>query len=186
LVLTYGEVVSQIIRDCNMEVSQVNAKLEDFGYKIGKKLVDDYFAKTGQFEPCSKFERAAEVIASKGLTRYLGVTGKASFSDRNIEEEIKENQAKEKDKQVKNLEIRRCIIAVSQKCPLEKYVVIPPSMDGLVYSNLVAGAIKGALEVLDFKTRVHYFPQPTGALIQVDLIEKVSPEIYQYDKDELR
>lgn len=30
---------------------------------MGKKLVDDYFAKKSSYEPCSKFERAVEVIA---------------------------------------------------------------------------------------------------------------------------
>jgi hypothetical protein len=28
-VLTYGEVVAQVIRDCNQQVALVNAKLED-------------------------------------------------------------------------------------------------------------------------------------------------------------
>jgi hypothetical protein len=28
-VLTYGEVVSQIIRDCNQQVPEINAKLEE-------------------------------------------------------------------------------------------------------------------------------------------------------------
>lgn len=67
--------------------------------------------------------------------------------ERDTTEEQKVNQSKPKDQQVKNIEKNSCMLTF-QKCPLEKYAVVPDNLTGMKYSNVIAGAIRGALEVV--------------------------------------
>lgn len=43
--------------------------------------------------------------------------------------------------------IQSCLLII-QQCPLEKYVVLPKNLAEVKYSIVIAGAIRGALEVV--------------------------------------
>lgn len=67
--------------------------------------------------------------------------------ERDITAEQSENEKKPKDQQTKKIEKNSCMLTF-QRCPLEKYAVVPDKLTGMKYSNVVAGAIRGALEVV--------------------------------------
>jgi len=63
LTLTYGAIVSQIIKD-NEDVHEANKQLERMGYRMGSKLIEEFLAKSG-VENCQSFRESAETIAKE-------------------------------------------------------------------------------------------------------------------------
>ena len=71
LAMTYGAIVSQIIRDYK-DVRVVNAELDRMGYNIGVRLIDELLAKAGALS-CSNFRETANVIAKVAFKMFLGI-----------------------------------------------------------------------------------------------------------------
>ena len=117
------------------------------GYNIGKKLVEDYYASlnNGMYDACKDFDDYMKCIAERAMLKYLDVKVGTKFSDRDIQKELEEEQKKPKDKRIAKLEKRSCSLSF-EKSPLEKYSIIPKNMSILKYSNIISGAIRGALE----------------------------------------
>ncbi|KAJ8420927.1 hypothetical protein Cgig2_030221 [Carnegiea gigantea] len=59
--LTYGAVVRQLLTDLE-EVDEVNKQLDQMGYNIGVRLIDEFLAKSN-VSRCVDFKETAEVIA---------------------------------------------------------------------------------------------------------------------------
>ncbi|XP_016186484.1 trafficking protein particle complex subunit 3-like [Arachis ipaensis] len=59
--LTYGAIVRQLITDLE-EVDEVNKQLDQMGYNIGVRLIDEFLAKSN-ISRCVDFKETAEVIA---------------------------------------------------------------------------------------------------------------------------
>lgn len=57
LTLTYGAIASQIVRDYE-DPREVNAQLEQLGYSMGTRLVDDFCARQRGAGSCSYSTRA--------------------------------------------------------------------------------------------------------------------------------
>ncbi|KAM1041431.1 hypothetical protein ACFX13_031357 [Malus domestica] len=59
--LTYGAIVRQLLTDLE-EVEEVNKQLDQMGYNIGIRLIDEFLAKSN-VSRCVDFKETAEVIA---------------------------------------------------------------------------------------------------------------------------
>ncbi|GMI75250.1 hypothetical protein like AT5G54750 [Hibiscus trionum] len=69
---TYGEIVRQLLNDLE-EVEEVNKQLDQMGYNIGIKLIDEFLAKSNVSKSVD-FKETAEMIAKVDLKMFLGVT----------------------------------------------------------------------------------------------------------------
>eukprot|EP01017_Pseudomicrothorax_dubius_P040417 TRINITY_DN631_c0_g1_i10.p1 TRINITY_DN631_c0_g1~~TRINITY_DN631_c0_g1_i10.p1 ORF type:complete len:193 (+),score=50.60 TRINITY_DN631_c0_g1_i10:67-645(+) len=130
LTLTYGAIVSQIVQDYE-NVHEVNQKLDEFGFNMGKRLIDEFLAKSAK-ETCLNFRDVAETIAKSALPMFLGVPADVTNfneKDNSFSLELKDN-------------------------PLNDYVELPEALSGLNYSSIIAGAIRGALEMLQYRAKV--------------------------------
>ena len=124
LVLTYGVLVAQLIRDFE-DVEDINAEIEMIGYSIGSRLVDEVLSKAQLTVSCASFKEAMEVVAKVGFKMFLGV----NVDLVNWSEDI--------------TEVTLCLM----KNPMTDFVELPDKTHvGLKYSNIYCGVIRGALE----------------------------------------
>ncbi len=98
------------------------------GYNIGLRLIDEFLAKSG-VPGCSSFTEAVEVTARVGFKMFLGVS--AEISKWNSDETA-------------------CSILIPEN-PLIDYVDLPPQYGELLYSNVLCGIIRGALEMVQMR-----------------------------------
>ncbi|KAG2301948.1 hypothetical protein Bca52824_030599 [Brassica carinata] len=79
--LTYGAIVRQLLTDLE-EVEEVNKQLDQMGYNIGIRLIDEFLAKSG-VSRCVDFKETADMIAKVLLfpPMFLGVTASVSSWD---------------------------------------------------------------------------------------------------------
>lgn len=134
LTFTYGSLVAQILKDVE-DVDEVNVQLEKMGYNIGLRLVDDFLAKSG-LGPCSDFRETADVVAKVGMKMFLGTSC----------EVVQWNQ-----------EMTACSMLLPEN-PFAEYVELPERMvkEGLWYSNLICGVLRGSLEQLQMRVECHF------------------------------
>ena len=71
LTLTYGAMVSQLIRDYE-DPLEVNVQLEAMGYNIGVRIVDEFCAKSKT--RCRNFRETMDTVARDAFKMFLGVT----------------------------------------------------------------------------------------------------------------
>lgn len=130
--MTYGAFVSQIIKD-TADVQEANKQLEKIGMKMGTKLVEEFLAKSG-IEGCSSFRETADVIAKVAFKMFLGVQCEV----------------------INYVEKENCFSLIMSDNPLIDFVELPKNLQGLYYSNLICGVIKGALEAIHFKVNCYF------------------------------
>jgi len=104
-------------------LEQVNEKLEQMGYNIGLRLIDDFLAKSG-LARCGSFKETAEAVSRVGFKMFLNLTPVV------------------KDWNEKG---SSCSLEFTDN-PLEMFVELPDSCAGLKYSNMLCGVLRGALE----------------------------------------
>jgi hypothetical protein len=124
--LTYGAMVSQIIKDYE-EVDKINAQLEKMGYNIGIRLVDELLAKSGlpAGPPCT-FREVAEVITKIAFRMFLNISAEVSNWEANDV---------------------AFVLAFGEN-PLTDFVELPTHLHDLKYCNILCGVIRGALEMV--------------------------------------
>jgi len=132
LTLTYGAIVAQIVKDYG-DVHEANNQLEKMGYNMGLKLVEEFLAKSG-CEACNNFKETAETIAKNAFKMFLGVTCEVA-------------NYVEKD---------NCFSLILNDNPLIDFVELPKHLQGLYYSNIICGVIRGALEAIQFKVSCYF------------------------------
>jgi Transport protein particle (TRAPP) component. len=75
--LTYGSLITEILRDYDQDISEVNVQLERIGHSIGVRCVDELLAKSEvngiNIPMCRDLRETAEVIAKIGFRMFLGV-----------------------------------------------------------------------------------------------------------------
>jgi len=121
--LTYGALVSQILKDYH-NVEDVNKQLEKMGYNIGVRIIEDFLARTKEGR-CTDFRDTAEKVQA-GFKMYLNVSPTVtSWSSANDEFSL-----------------------VFEANPLGEFVELPDNYNALKYSNILCGAIRGALEMV--------------------------------------
>lgn len=56
--------MSKLLREAsNNDPEEVNKELEELGYKMGLRLVDDFFSRVQTIIPCRNFATSMDVIA---------------------------------------------------------------------------------------------------------------------------
>ena len=131
--LTYGALVAQLVKDYEDPV-EVSIQLETLGYSIGVRVVDEFCAKV-RGAKCGSFRESMDTLARDGLRMFLGVAG------------VVEGWAPDGS---------ACVLRLPDN-PLADWVELPPALAGkLRYSNVLAGAIRGALEMLSMRVEVSF------------------------------
>ncbi len=95
-------------------------------------MIDEFLAKSG-VPGCSGFPEAAEVVARVGFKMFLGISAEASKW---------------------NSDETACSIIIPEN-PLIDYVELPPQYSELLYSNVLCGVIRGALEMVQMRVECH-------------------------------
>ncbi|KAK6804724.1 hypothetical protein RDI58_002508 [Solanum bulbocastanum] len=161
--LTYGAIVRQLLTDLE-EVDEVNKQLDQMGYNIGIRLIDEFLAKSN-VSRCVDFKETAEVIAKVGLKMFQGITATVTNWD---------------------VEGTTCSLILEDN-PLVDFVELPDSCQGLYYCNILSGVVRGALEMVSMKTEVTWLRDmlrgDDAFELQLKLLKQV-PEEYPYKDDE--
>lgn len=123
---TYGAFVAQLLNDFT-DVGEVNIQIEKLGYNIGIRLIEEFLAKSG-CPPCRTFEDTADAIAKVALKMFLGVSANVRW-------------AADKSSYILQLDDN----------PLTDFVELPEKAKGLLYSNVLCGVIRGALEMVQIR-----------------------------------
>ncbi|KAE8790405.1 hypothetical protein CFC21_028506 [Triticum aestivum] len=161
--LTYGAIVRQLLTDLE-EVEEVNKQLDQMGYNIGTRLVDEFLAKSN-VSNCADFKETADTIAKLGFKMFLGVTATVTNWD---------------------AEGTTCSFVLEDN-PLVDFVELPDTCQGLQYCNVLSGVIRGALEMVSMKTEVTWVRDmlrgDDAYEMRVKLTKQV-PEEYPYKDDD--
>ncbi|XKL64894.1 hypothetical protein PGB90_004980 [Kerria lacca] len=124
--LTYGALVTRLLKDYE-NIDDVNKQLERMGYNIGIRLIEDFLAKTNCGR-CYDFRDTAEKIQLAFRT-YLGVFPQVSnWSAANDEFSL-----------------------LFDNNPLTEFVELPDHCLNLKYSNIFAGILRGACEMVQME-----------------------------------
>jgi hypothetical protein len=148
--LTYGALVTEVIRDNEEDLAAVNEQLEKIGYSIGIRCVDEFLAKSNA-PYCKTLAETAEVLGKTAFKMFLG-----------IHAEIHQASASS-------------FSLLFQENPLSLFVEMPSDnyKENLDYSILYCGVIRGALEMLNYKVECQFVKSPLKGddihEIQVDL-----------------
>ncbi|KAG5191179.1 putative transport protein particle component Bet3 [Tribonema minus] len=130
--LTYGAMVMQLVQDFE-DTAAVNAQLDTMGYNIGVRLIDEFLAKSGT-GACADLRDTAETIAKVAFKMFLGVV--AEVANWNAD--------------------GTAFSVVLYDNPLIEFVELPPQHCELLYSNVLCGVIRGALEMVQMKVECRF------------------------------
>ncbi|XP_015906462.1 trafficking protein particle complex subunit 3 [Parasteatoda tepidariorum] len=121
--LTYGSLISQILKDYESD-DDVNKQLERMGHNIGVRIVEDFLARTNAGR-CHDLRDTADKLQT-AFKMYLGITP------------VITNWSSAADE----------FSLLIDSNPLTEFVELPEGHSGLKYCNILAGAIRGALEMV--------------------------------------
>lgn len=130
--LTYGSLVTQLLKDNKDDCEVVNKALDGIGYSMGCRLIDEFLATTN-LPACRTFAETAEIVAKVGFKMFLGVTAViSSTSDTTFSLVLEDN-------------------------PLNAFVELPDKLQGhLWFSNVLCGVLRGALEMVMYRTECNF------------------------------
>ncbi|KAK8805661.1 hypothetical protein WA158_002317 [Blastocystis sp. Blastoise] len=162
--LTYGAFIAQIIDDYE-NMDDVNRQLDEIGYNIGNRLVEEFLAKT-KTRNCKDFKTTCNVIATKAFPMFLGVSAEVVGS--NEEGDV--------------------FHIVFHENPLTLFVELPDEYKDLNYSALICGVIKGALEMLHMRVECSFVQDmikgDSNYDIRVKLVQVVEENARSMYRDE--
>lgn len=128
LTLTYGALVTQILRDFE-NVDDVNKQLERIGYNMGVRLIEDFLSRTAATR-CLDMRETADKV-QMAFRMYLNVQPSISnWTAANDEFSL-----------------------VFDNNPLAEFVELPSDITNLRYSNILCGCIRGALEMVQLEVQ---------------------------------
>ncbi|EDR28227.1 transport protein particle 22 kDa subunit, putative [Entamoeba dispar SAW760] len=135
LTMTYGGIVLQLLKENEFDGEKVNNELEEMGYNIGTRIVEEYLAKVeGKMSTkCLSFKEHIESITYVAFKMFLGINSECY--------EVNEKQWK---------------ISIPNN-PLSECVELPEKLKNkLWYSNIYCGIIRGSLEMLKYKVECKF------------------------------
>ena len=131
LTFMYGSLLVRLTKDIK-DINELNKKIELIGYDIGKRLVDDLIDDFQRGLDVSDLNKLMEKLIIQLAQYYLGILG--SF-----------NQVSEKEYHL-----------IFPENPISFYVELPESLDGLCYSNIICGILRGMLEISGFEIQCEF------------------------------
>ncbi|KAJ1961175.1 hypothetical protein GGI12_003390 [Dipsacomyces acuminosporus] len=133
-IFTYGSLVVQLVKDYE-DYGAVNKQLDKMGYNIGIRLIDDLLARTG-LERCPDLHATAEVISKVGFKMFLNIVPTVTSWSADSKE----------------------FSLILDDNPLNDFCELPPKaiQDGLWYSNVLCGVIRGAMEMMQMQADVSF------------------------------
>ena len=130
--LTYGALVSQLTKDYDND-ADINKQLDKMGYNIGIRLVEDFMARSN-IGKCQDFRETADVLSKMAFKMYLNITPTIT------------NWSLAGDE----------FSLILDNNPLTEFVELPDTHMELNYSNMLCGAIRGALEMLQMEVEAYF------------------------------
>mmetsp|Transcript_24693 Transcript_24693/g.68184 ORF Transcript_24693/g.68184 Transcript_24693/m.68184 type:complete len:189 (-) Transcript_24693:1696-2262(-) len=125
--LTYGALVMEVVGDTDGNTKEINEQLENIGYSIGIRSVDEFLAKSN-VGVCNSFEETANVLGKTAFKMFLGINC-----------DVQQHSAKS-------------FSLIMHENPLTLFVELPDEYkETLQYTILYCGIIRGALEMLNYK-----------------------------------
>lgn len=156
--MTYGALVAQLWDQYGQDANKVNEELDRLGYDTGLRLIEEFLARS-QLNRCTDFKQTAEVISKVGFKMFLGISPQVV----NWSRDGKEFQLKF----VEN--------------PLTEFVELPVGGQGLWYSNVLAGVLRGCLDMVALKCEVTWVSDTLrgdpASLLSVKLLKVAQEEI---------
>ena len=169
LSLTYGVFVAKLIREADdHSAEQVNKQLEQIGFNMGCRMIDDFFARSRAQNqvPCKDFRQTMEVLAKQAFKMFLGVYADVSWDQ--------------------NGQGQSCSLILRDN-PLSDFVVLPPQIrNELWYSNVLTGIIRGALEMINLKVRATFVKDTLRGDNEIEIVVElleVMTDKYEDDDD---
>jgi hypothetical protein len=167
--LVYGCIVKETLAECKDNLEECNKRLEQIGFDIGMRLIDEFLIKT-ESESCKTFKDVMEKIAL-AFKLYLGIETRL----------LQRNDAEFSITMFDN--------------PFDENVFLPNELKILNYSIIICGLIKGALECLNYRVKCYFvydrFSQNhennVGKLlpnyeISVEMVEIIKRKLINYDE----
>lgn len=149
--LTYGAMVTEVIRDADENLATVNETLEKIGYSIGIRCVDEFLAKSNA-PYCKSLTETAEVLGKTAFRMFLGIAVDIEHSSPS------------------------CFSLQFTENPLSLFVELPDQYkEDLEYSILYCGVIRGALEMLNYKVECQFVKSP----LRGDDIHEIKVDVKQ-------
>ncbi|EDO30651.1 predicted protein [Nematostella vectensis] len=130
--LTYGALVAQLVKDYESP-EEVNKQLNKMGYNIGVRLIEDFLARSNVGR-CHDFRETADVIAKLGFKMFLGITPVVANWSAGSDE----------------------FSLILENNPLADFVELSQGHEGLLYSNILCGVLRGALEMVQMEVDVWF------------------------------
>ena len=127
LTFMYGTLLVRLTKDIK-DINELNKKIELIGYDIGKRLVDDLIDDFQRVDTSDQ-NKLMEKLICQLAQHYLGIIGNYNQVGEN-EFHLKFNQN-----------------------PISLYVELPESLEGLCYSNIICGIMRGMLEITGFEVK---------------------------------
>jgi len=124
--------VAQLLKDYE-EDEEVNKQLDKMGYNIGVRLIEDFLARSS-IGRCTDLREAADVIAKAAFKMFLGITP------------VVTNWSPAGDE----------FSLLIENNPLTEFVELPEGHQKLNYSQVICGALRGALEMVQLDVTVWF------------------------------
>jgi hypothetical protein len=128
--LTYGSFVSQLIKDYE-NIDEVNRQLDQIGYNMGVRMIEDFLSRTPSVGRCSDFRETADVLSKQAFKMFLNIQPTVTNWNASYDE----------------------FSLILDPNPLIEFVELTDDgkLDNLSYSQVICGAIRGALEMVQLK-----------------------------------
>ena len=130
LTFMYGTLLVRLTKDIK-DINELNTKIELIGYDIGKRLVDDLIDDFQRVDTSDQ-NKLMEKLICQLAQYYLGIIGNYS-------------QTGEKEFHL-----------IFTENPISLYVELPESLEGLCYSNVICGIMRGMLEICGYEVKCEF------------------------------
>ena len=147
----YGSLVVRLTKDIQ-NTNEINKKIEELGFNIGKRYIDEIIDTLGKSVDSSNPELVVKLVTTL-LKQYLGI----------YSAEIK--QVAEKEYSI-----------TFNENPFNSYVELPDKLKDLWYSNVICGIIRGLLDTVNYQVECTYVKDK----LKGDETNAISLKIIQY------
>ncbi|WFC93422.1 hypothetical protein MBRA1_000042 [Malassezia brasiliensis] len=160
--LTYGALVVQLIKDYE-DYEQVNIQLEKMGFNIGTRLIEDFLARSN-LPRCTDMRDVAQAVSKVGFKMFLNIVPNVTHPSGSVTDTPEADMSLARSSNAAagtpdaDAAATKEFSLVFPENPLAEFVELPPEAlrGGLWYSNVLAGVIRGALEMVQIQTQCHF------------------------------